>query len=137
MRRHKRKITKQRGSRHVGRGKAKRGRGKGSHMGRGSVKRSQRNKMHIYKYEPERLNHKGFFSIYAKSKQRAINLDDIERLTEKNEINVVDFKFGKVLGGGTITRPLKITAYSFSAKAKEKIQKAGGQAIVLGEKVEP
>lgn len=104
-------------------------------MGRGSVKRSQRNKMHIYKYEPERLDHKGFFSIH--SKQKAINLDDIEKLTGKNEINVVEFGFGKVLGGGTLTRPLKITARSYSAKAKEKIQKAGGQAIVLGEKIEP
>ncbi|MEM0372590.1 MAG: uL15 family ribosomal protein [archaeon] len=132
MRRHKRKITKQRGTRHVGRGKAKRGRGKGSRMGRGSVKRSQRNKMHIYKYEPERLHHKGFFSIHAR--QKAINLGDVEKLSDKNEINVIEHGYGKVLGGGKTTRPLKITAYSFSEKAKQKIQEAGGTAVIAGEK---
>ena len=38
----------------------------------------------------------------------------------------------KVLAEGEITRPLKITAAKFSAAAKAKIEKAGGQAIALG-----
>ncbi len=37
----------------------------------------------------------------------------------------------KVLGNGEITRALKVTAAKFSASAKEKIEKAGGQAVVL------
>ncbi|HEX2100223.1 MAG TPA: uL15m family ribosomal protein [Candidatus Synoicihabitans sp.] len=36
----------------------------------------------------------------------------------------------KVLGDGEISRALKITASKFSSSAKEKIEKAGGQAIV-------
>ena len=36
----------------------------------------------------------------------------------------------KILGGGEITRALKITATKFSESAKAKIEKAGGQAIV-------
>jgi large subunit ribosomal protein L15 len=36
----------------------------------------------------------------------------------------------KVLGDGEIGRALKVTATRFSASAKEKIEKAGGQAIV-------
>ena len=36
----------------------------------------------------------------------------------------------KVLGDGEISRPLKVTAARFSAAAKAKIEKAGGQAIV-------
>lgn len=126
--RHARKLRKLRGSRHVGRGKAKRGRGKGSKMGRGSVKRNQRNKQHIYKYEPERLPQGGFASIYKKLK--AINVGDIQKLTDKNEIDVSKFKYYKVLGGGIITKPIKITASAFSEKAKKKIEEAGGQAIV-------
>jgi large subunit ribosomal protein L15 len=35
-----------------------------------------------------------------------------------------------VLGGGEISRALKITAARFSASAKTKIEKAGGQAVV-------
>jgi ribosomal protein L15 len=134
MKRYKKKITKQRGARRAGRGKAKRGRGKGSKMGRGSVKRHQRNKLHIYKYEPERLAQKGFTSIH--SRQTAINIRDLQMLTDKNEINVTDYKFDKVLGAGEMTKAMKVTAMSFSEKAKEKITKAGGQAIVLGEKIE-
>jgi large subunit ribosomal protein L15 len=37
----------------------------------------------------------------------------------------------KVLGNGELTKSLKITAHQFSASAKEKIEKAGGQMIVL------
>ncbi len=36
----------------------------------------------------------------------------------------------KVLGNGEIARALKVTAAKFSASAKEKIEKAGGQAVV-------
>jgi large subunit ribosomal protein L15 len=37
----------------------------------------------------------------------------------------------KVLGNGELTKGLKITAHHFSRSATEKIEKAGGQAIVL------
>jgi large subunit ribosomal protein L15 len=37
----------------------------------------------------------------------------------------------KVLGDGEIKKKLKISAHRFSASAKEKIEKAGGQANVL------
>ena len=36
----------------------------------------------------------------------------------------------KVLGGGELTRALKVTASKFSETAKAKIEKAGGQAVV-------
>jgi len=36
----------------------------------------------------------------------------------------------KVLGDGELSRALKVTAAKFSASAREKIEKAGGQAIV-------
>jgi large subunit ribosomal protein L15 len=34
-----------------------------------------------------------------------------------------------VLGGGEISRALKVTASKFSGSAKAKIEKAGGQAL--------
>ena len=38
----------------------------------------------------------------------------------------------KILGEGEITKAIKITADKFSGAAKEKIEKAGGEAIVAG-----
>lgn len=38
----------------------------------------------------------------------------------------------KILGSGTVTVALKVTAHAFSASAKEKIEAAGGTATVLG-----
>jgi large subunit ribosomal protein L15 len=46
-------------------------------------------------------------------------------------------KFIKVLGGGEISRPLKVTASRFSASAKQKIEKAGGQAVLEPAKEAP
>jgi large subunit ribosomal protein L15 len=37
----------------------------------------------------------------------------------------------KILGTGELTKSLKICAHQFSATAKEKIEKAGGQIVVL------
>jgi len=37
----------------------------------------------------------------------------------------------KILGEGTISRPVEIHAHAFSRTAREKIEKAGGKAVVL------
>jgi large subunit ribosomal protein L15 len=37
----------------------------------------------------------------------------------------------KILGSGELTKPLKVAAHRFSASAKEKITKAGGEVILL------
>lgn len=43
----------------------------------------------------------------------------------------------KVLGQGDISRPITVTAHQFSASAKQKIEAAGGKAVLIGgEKVQ-
>ncbi|MCK9265708.1 50S ribosomal protein L15 [bacterium] len=37
----------------------------------------------------------------------------------------------KILGSGTFSKKLEVSAHSFSTQAKEKIEKAGGKAIVI------
>jgi large subunit ribosomal protein L15 len=37
----------------------------------------------------------------------------------------------KILGDGELTKKLKVTAHRFSATAKEKIEQAGGEIVVL------
>ena len=54
---------------------------------------------------------------------------DMQVLSEKGLIKVVKGSIGlKVLGNGTLTKALTVKAASFSAAAKEAIEKAGGKA---------
>ncbi len=53
---------------------------------------------------------------------------DINVLMEKGLIKIVKNSVGlKVLGNGTLTKPLTVKANKFSASAKEAIEKAGGK----------
>jgi large subunit ribosomal protein L15 len=38
----------------------------------------------------------------------------------------------KILGAGELTRKVRVEAHLFSRSALEKIQKAGGEAVVIG-----
>lgn len=53
-----------------------------------------------------------------------------EALTAKN-LTKGRFDELKLLGDGELTKKLKVSAHRFSETAKEKIEKAGGQAIVI------
>lgn len=84
---------------------------------------------------------KGFRNINHKE-FAIINLDDLENLFEKgDEVTpeklleksiIPGVKDGvKVLGFGELSKKLKVHAHKFSKSAKEAIEKAGGEAIVL------
>jgi large subunit ribosomal protein L15 len=87
-----------------------------------------------------RLPKRGFTNIFKKQ-YSIVNLKDLEKL--EGDTFTVDSliqrgiinKLGdglKVLGSGEITRSIDIEAHIFSKSAAEKIQKAGGQARVIG-----
>lgn len=61
-----------------------------------------------------------------------INLDKINEKAKEGEIIVVP---GKVLSEGEIDKKIKIVAFNFSEKAKEKIMKAKGEAITILEEI--
>jgi len=80
---------------------------------------------------------------------KAINISDLElgldQLIEqgkakqsegKIEINLGEIGYSKLLGNGTITRPLKILVARCSERAAEKISQAGGQ-VILPQPAEP
>jgi large subunit ribosomal protein L15 len=87
-----------------------------------------------------RLPKRGFKNIPFKKEYAILNLSDFNRLNDdiitpeiliKTRI-VKDPKSGiKILGGGTLSRPITIQAHAFSASAVEKITAAGGKAEVL------
>jgi large subunit ribosomal protein L15 len=96
-----------------------------------------------------RLPKRGFTNIF-RTEYTVVNLDRIaERIAdlEVSEIGVDDYiKLGlssskkaliKILGSGELTSALTIHAHKFSKSAVEKIEKAGGKAVVLGGDVAP
>jgi len=70
--------------------------------------------------------------LLEKPKRRRIvvNLSRISRYTKPGEVAVVP---GKALGAGFLDHPVTVAAFSFSAKAKAKIEAAGGKCLSLEE----
>ena len=74
---------------------------------------------------------------------KAINLDVLEAVAEKNNLKVIDteslIQAGiaskndkiKILGGGTLTKKLDVKADAFSKSAKEAIEKLEGTTEIL------
>jgi large subunit ribosomal protein L15 len=88
-----------------------------------------------------KLPHRGFNRAAFRTIPTVVNLRDLGALDAAvTEVNAeILAKAGliragettvKVLGDGEIGRPLKVTAAKFSASAKAKLEKAGGEAIV-------
>ena len=89
----------------------------------------------LYRRVPKRgFNHphKKNFSVINLDRLAALGESEInpEKLIALNVIGkVVDGI--KVLGNGELTQPLRIQAHRFSKQARQKIEKAGGQALVI------
>jgi large subunit ribosomal protein L15 len=96
----------------------------------GTGKRADHKKMLITKkYGNKYFGKQGITSKGTKrDKGKFINLRDIEKkFSGKKEINLKDYK---VLGDGEITKAITIKAQAFTKSAKDKIEKAGGEAIL-------
>lgn len=87
-----------------------------------------------------KLPKRGFSNFEFKKSFAIINVGDLNDM----EVDVIDRNVLlehkiirshegplKVLGTGEILRPVTVTAVHFSKSAKEKIEKAGGKAIIL------
>ncbi len=61
-------------------------------------------------------------------KRIVVNISRINRYAEVGETVVVP---GKVLGAGTIEKPVNVAAFSFSFSAAEKIKHAGGRVMSI------
>ena len=111
---------------------------KGQHAGTGfSQKRGfEGGQMPLHRRLPKR----GFTNIFKKQ-FAIVNLGRLERL-EGDTFNadsliaaglIHKVKDGvKVLGTGQLTRAITVEAHHFSKSAVEKIEKAGGKALVIG-----
>lgn len=139
--RRRRKVRRQRGTRTYGRGSVKRGRGSGEKGGKGLSGGHKQKWSHMLKYDPEHFGKHGFTPV-ARVKVSAINVGELDehledlvqrgaarREGEKIIVDAGKLGFGKVLGGGRVTRPIDVIARKFADSAKRKLEEAGGKAI--------
>lgn len=88
-----------------------------------------------------RIPKRGFHNPFA-STVITVNLEALERFFEAGAevtpealrvANLAKKRYDelKILGDGELSKALKVHAHRFSKSAKEKIEKAGGEAIVL------
>ena len=87
-----------------------------------------------------RIPKRGFNNIFA-AKYTAINVSDLEKFVDGTVVDTelliasgIVKKEGngiKVLGNGELTKKLTVKAAAFSGSAREKIEKAGGEAEVV------
>jgi large subunit ribosomal protein L15 len=137
-------------------GRKRVGRGMGSGMGKTSTRghKGQRSRSgsHMMRgFEGgqmplhRRLPKRGFTNIF-RTEYTVVNLDRIAGL-KVSEIGLDDYrKLGlassknaliKVLGSGELKKAITIHAHKFSKSAAEKIEKAGGKAVVVGSETAP
>jgi large subunit ribosomal protein L15 len=142
-------ITKYKKRRRIGRGP---GSGHGKTSGRGHKGQKSRagwsrhpifqgGAMPMIRRVPKRGFNNKFADVVA-----IVNVSDLDRLFEAGaevtpeslrEKSLLKVRYDelKVLGDGQLTKKLKVLAHRFSKSAKEQIEKAGGEAVVLPGKV--
>lgn len=59
-----------------------------------------------------------------------VNVSHLNRNTREDDTVVVP---GKVLGSGKLDHPVTVASFSFSSRARERIQAAGGEVISIDE----
>jgi large subunit ribosomal protein L15 len=129
-----RKITKMRGNRFCGKGANDRHRGKGNKGGSGNAGSKGHKRMQFMKiYGASYFGRRRGFKNKKPSLSRSINISELETLcAEKNlkEVNLEALGYTKLLGAGTLTTSLTITAPRASNKAVEKVKAAGGSVTL-------
>jgi large subunit ribosomal protein L15 len=125
-----RKTRKMRGSRTHGYGRIGQHRDAGS-KGQRKVGRHKHLWSYVVTHEPDYFGKHGFTSPQSlKRQENPINIKQLNALTvENNQLDLTNLGYTKLLGTGTITKPLTITVAACSKTAQQKIEKAGGQVV--------
>jgi large subunit ribosomal protein L15 len=130
------KSKKQRGYNSHGWGHKKKHRGAGSRGGRGNAGSGKRADTKV----PTIINEFGTTNLARRGFTRpkvvnysSINLRDLNRIIAKagaKEVKLTDLGYDKLLGTGSVEGSIIIHAKMASAKAIEKVKKAGGDVIL-------
>ncbi|MFH0949124.1 MAG: uL15m family ribosomal protein [Candidatus Aenigmatarchaeota archaeon] len=129
--RFRKKVSRQHGLHTHGWGAKKKHRGGGSKGGKGYGGSHKHKFSFITSYDPNHYGYKGFHS--SKHKQETIiNIGELEKLSlkeGKTELDLASFGYTKLLGKGKLAAPLTVKVGKLSARAKEKIENAGGKIV--------
>ncbi len=130
--RRQKKARKYLGTRRWGVGNIKNARGAGDRGGVGRAGVRKHNFTYMTAKAREEMHRKGF-TPWNRKKLDEITLSRISSIVESLEKpeDGIELRNFKVLSNGTLDKPLKIKASSFSKAALEKIKNAGGEAIEL------
>ena len=111
--------------------------GQKSRSGGGIPARFEGGQMPLQRRVPKR----GFTNIFRVPRQ-VINVRDLERFEAGSDVNVETLLHSgmisslkrpvKLLGEGQLSKAIKITVHACSAKAKEIVEKAGGEVSIVG-----
>ena len=110
--------------------------GQGSRSGSSLMRGFEGGQMPLHRRLPKR----GFTNIF-RTEYTVLNLDRLAELNEK-ELTIEKFQAKgllkrrnellKILGNGEIKIAITVHAHKFSKAAQEKIEKAGGKAVLVG-----
>lgn len=109
-------------------GKHKNARGGGSRGGRGDVGKCKHHFMRSMLLGTQMGKH-GFVHLPLGEELETVNVGVLDQIAGPD--GKVELSEMKVLGSGKVTRKLNVSASGFSATAKNKIEAAGGQAVVV------
>jgi large subunit ribosomal protein L15 len=125
-----------RGSHTHGWGAKKKHRGAGSRAGKGGSNWLYVKKSLTYSYQKDRVGKKGFVGHGPKvERPKTVNLEQLEHWAvahKTKEVDATKLGFGKVLGGGRLSMPLKVKAKLITERAQMKIKQVGGVAMTEG-----
>ena len=127
------KKRKYAGNRFFGGGNAKNRRGKGNRGGVGRAGFHKHKWLQTIKRGEMSKRSRGEHGFYHLSARLAVTLEEIMRGVSKNKFAQkdgffdVDLPKAKILSNGVVGQKLFVKAKAFTAKAKEKIEAAGGK----------
>ena len=136
-----RKVRKQRGSRTYGWGQIGQHRARGGRGGTGKAGLDKHKWTYVVKHDPNYWIKKGFVSTKTlNTKVNIINvgkLDDLadrldsekklERKEKKIFLDLESLGFDKLLGTGSVAKPMLVKVAAYSEAASRKLEEAGGQ----------
>lgn len=140
-----RKSRRQRGSRFCGWGQIGQHRQSGSRGGIGGAGKHKHFWIRTVIEEPDHFGHNSTKPSRQNRLNRWVNLRDVDDLaarfgtTNEHGKTILDLRsigYEKLLGGGTVQKPIVVQVAKVSATAKQKIELAGGN-IVLNEEISP
>ena len=138
MARRLRKVRRLRGSRTHGWGTSGQHRDGGMQGGKGKSGWCKHRWTHVVKYEPDRIGKSGFRCPTGKGRLIAINVGELERLSQKSgtvdeknvaTLNLTKLGYQKLLGEGRVTKPLQVVVQEWSKTAEKKLQESGGKVL--------